>query len=80
MSNELAQMYRIPVSFGPVPTVRSVRQGSESFEFHVASWEQMPTHYPIVNGLAELPLAEFGPAWLVETSGGGDVSGQRRLG
>jgi hypothetical protein len=39
----------------------------------------MPTQYLIVNALADLPLREFGPGVLVESSGGGDASGQRRL-
>lgn len=64
---------------GPAPQVRSARKGTGRFEFRRAAWKDMPTQYPIVNALAELPLIEFEPAWLVETSGGGDVSGQRAL-
>jgi hypothetical protein len=64
---------------GPKPAVKSASRGAGCFEFHPARWEDMPTQYPIVNALAALPLREFGPATLVETSGGGDVSGQRRL-
>lgn len=63
----------------PAPQVRSVRNGTGEFRFRRASWEQMPTQYLIVNALADLPLSEFGPALLVESSGGGDVSGQRTL-
>ena len=61
------------------PQVRSVRNGTGAFRFHRASWEQMPTQYPIVSALADLPLIDFGRAQLVESSGGGDASGQRRL-
>jgi hypothetical protein len=64
---------------GPAPQVRSVRSGTGEFRFHRASWAQMPTQYPIVNALADLPLVEFGRAQLVESSGGDDASGQRRL-
>lgn len=64
---------------GVAPEVKSVASGAGQFEFHHARWEDMPTQYPIVNALADLPLTEFGPASLVETLGGGDVSGQRRL-
>ena len=59
--------------------VRSALQGSGQFAFSPVTWEEMPTQYPIVNALAALPLAEFGQAMLVESSGGGDGSGQRRL-
>jgi hypothetical protein len=65
---------------GPAPEVRSAACGAGQFAFRRARWEDMPTQYPIVNALADLPLREFRPALLVETSGGGDVSGQRRLG
>jgi hypothetical protein len=64
---------------GPAPHVRLVEGGSGEFHFRRATWEQMPTQYLIVNALADLPLREFGPAVLVESSGGGDASGQRRL-
>jgi len=64
---------------GPAPDVKSAACGTGHFAFHRARWEDMPTQYPIVSALADLPLAEFGPAWLVETVGGGDASGQRRL-
>lgn len=64
---------------GPGPQVHSVSVGAGNFEFHRARWEDMPTQYPIVNALAALPLLEFAPAVLMECSGGGDASGQRRL-
>jgi hypothetical protein len=64
---------------GPPPRIRSTLQGSGTFTFNAARWEDMPTQFPIVNALAALPLADFGPAVLVEASGGGDASGQRRL-
>lgn len=64
---------------GPAPEIRSVEQGRGRFAFHPASWEEMPTQYPIVNTLAALPLRDFGPAFLVRSSGGGDGSAQRIL-
>lgn len=64
---------------GPAPEIRSAMRGTGCFAFHTARWEDMPTQYPIVNALASLPLHDFGTATLVETTGGGDGSGQRRL-
>jgi len=60
----------------PPVTVHSVEVGTGRFAFHFARWEDMPTQYPIVNALAALPL-EFTGAYLVKSSGGGDVSSQR---
>lgn len=64
---------------GPEPQIRSVEKGEGSFNFHGASWEQMPTQYPIVNALASLPLEDFGVVTKVISSGGGDGSAQARL-
>lgn len=61
------------------PDIVSAASGSGKFSFHRARWEDMPTQYPIVNVLADLPLDDFGPSFLVKSSGGGDASGQRRL-
>lgn len=71
--------FTVTAADGPRPEVKAVAQGEGRFEFHGARWEDMPTQYLIVNALATLPLSDFGPATLVQTSGGGDVSGQRRL-
>ncbi len=71
--------FTITAPDGPPPEVKSASIGRGRFEFRRARWEDMPTQYPIVNVLAELPLVDFAPATLVETSGGGDASGQRRL-
>ncbi len=73
------EYFTVTSSDGPAPEVRAVRRGAGRFCFNRASWEDMPTQYLIVNALAALPLEEFGPATLVESSGGGDGSGQRRL-
>jgi len=58
------------------PKVHSAEVGTGRFTFHSARWEDMPTQYSIVNTLAALPL-EMREAYLVKTSGGGDVSSQR---
>ena len=71
--------FTVSSSDGPAAQVRSALQGSGRFSFSRATWEDMPTQYPIVNALAALPLEQFGLATLVESSGGGDGSGQRRL-
>lgn len=62
-----------------VPDLLSAERGTGRFAFTAARWEDMPTQYPIVNALAALPLADFGPAILLRTSGGGDASTQRIL-
>lgn len=64
---------------GPPPELISFQRGSGRFAFHPARWEDMPTQYPIVTALAALPLSDFGSATLLQTSGGGDGSGQRVL-
>jgi Acetoacetate decarboxylase (ADC) len=64
---------------GPAPAVVDCATGSGTFAFHAARWEDMPTQYPIVNGLAALPLHGFLPVTRTHVSGGGDGSGQREL-
>ena len=64
---------------GPTPVIEANEQGRGRFEFHPASWEELPTQYRIVNALATLPLTGFGPATMVRSTGGGDGSGHRRL-
>lgn len=64
---------------GPTPQVRSVETGKGKFAFTEATWEQMPTQYPIVNALSALPLADFTEVTRVISTSGGDGSGQRRL-
>lgn len=59
--------------------LRASLKGRGSFSFNPARWEDMPTQYLIVDTLASLPILGFGDAWLIESSGGGDLSGQRPL-
>ncbi|HSG33307.1 MAG TPA: acetoacetate decarboxylase family protein [Sphingomonadaceae bacterium] len=64
---------------GPPPLVRSIAKGSGTFGFRPATWEEMPTQFPIATALASLPLHEFSSVIRLEASGGGDGSGQRKL-
>ena len=53
--------------------------GSGRLQFHRARWEDMPTQYNIVNGLADLEIREYRGASLMKTIGGKDLSDQRIL-
>ena len=64
---------------GPEPQVQSVEVGRGRFGFNSATWEQMPTQYPIVNALADLPLSGFSRVMKTASTSGGDGSGQREL-
>jgi hypothetical protein len=62
------------------------RRGTGRFRFNPARWEDMPTQYPIVNALAELPLHGFTGAALrmtsqgeTDTRGGGNFCGQEEV-
>jgi hypothetical protein len=44
-----------------------------------ARWEDLPTQYNIVNGIADLEVVEFLAATLTKTIGGKDLSDQRIL-
>jgi hypothetical protein len=70
----------------PTTETHLFQTGSGEFAFHRARWEDLPTLYPIVNALAELPIRQFIGANLritsqgeVETVGGGNFSGQRQV-
>ncbi len=53
--------------------------GSGRLQFQQARWEDMPTQYNIVNGLANLEIREYRGASLMKTIGGKDLSDQRIL-
>lgn len=74
-----AQYLTMTVPDGPEPKIHAVEEGQGCFEFRSASWEQMPTQYPIVNALAALPLCDFSRVTKVSSSSGGDGSEQRKL-
>ena len=54
-----------------------VRKGAGKVNFHRARWEDMPTQYNIVNGLADLEVVEFRGATLTKRVGGKDLSDRR---
>ena len=56
-----------------------VRKGEGKVTFHRARWEDLPTQYNIVNGLADLEVIEFRGATLSKRVGGKDLSDQRIL-
>jgi hypothetical protein len=62
--NSLAKYWQKTAGIGESPgeTVQdlgTVREGTGSFRFLPARWEDMPTQYHVVNRMAELPLLEF---------------------
>ena len=63
----------------PNVTVTEMFQGKGSVEFHKARWEDMPTQYNIVNGLAELEQKEFRGAMIRHYHGSKDLSDQKIL-
>lgn len=59
-------------------TTRFLRaQGTATF--HPTGWEEMPTQFHVVQGLAALPVLEARGATITETRGGKDLADQRRL-
>lgn len=59
-----------PGAGAPVPpTIHRRDRGEGSFRFMPARWEDMPTQYPVVCRLAELPLLEFVDATVLEMEG-----------
>lgn len=46
---------------------------SVDFRFEKAAWEEMPTQYPIVNALVEIPVLETLDSMLLTTMGGSDL-------
>lgn len=55
------------------------RSGNGTVKWNRARWEDMPTQYNIVNGIAELEVNEWLGATLTRTVGGKDLSDQRVL-
>lgn len=53
--------------------------GQGELAFHPARWEDMPTQYQVVNGLADLEIREYLGATTVRTIGAKDLSDQRIL-
>ncbi len=72
-----------PDPLQPVSQITGYETGRGEFLFRPARWEDMPTQYPIVNALADLPLHEYRNVSVimssqgeVASSGGGNFSGQ----
>ncbi len=63
----------------PNRRVLAMWRGQGSVAWHRARWEDMPTQYNIVNGLADLDILEYRGAVVTKTVGGKDLSDQRIL-
>lgn len=70
----------------PPVQLHAYSEGSGTFRFNPARWEDMPTQYPIVNALAAVPIERFLHASLKTTSqgevdsvGGGNLCGQQAI-
>ena len=63
----------------PHRKVTGMWRGQGELTFHRARWEDMPTQYQVVNGLADLEVLEYLGATSVATVGGKDLSDQRIL-
>lgn len=73
---DLQQMTRAIPGKGPAPKIANRRVGKGTFTFHPARWEDMPTQYTYVTGLAGLPIKEFHQAHYYEMSGIVDLMAQ----
>ena len=60
-------------------TIDRFQRGKGSVEFIRSTWEQLPTMYQVVNGLADLPVVEVRGATLLQARGAKDLSDQRVL-
>ena len=63
----------------PNVKVSEVLQGKGTVKFNKARWEDMPTQYMIVNGLADLEIKEYRGAMIRHYSGSKDLSDQKIL-
>jgi hypothetical protein len=63
------------------PNRRIVEQwsGQGTVQWNRATWEDLPTLYPIVNALADLEVREYTGASVVKAIGGKDLGDQRTL-
>jgi hypothetical protein len=70
----------VTLTEGAGPTVQQeFWQGEGAVHFHRATWEDMPTQYNIVNGLADLEIKEYRGATIEKTIGMGDLRDTRIL-
>jgi hypothetical protein len=63
----------------PNVKVTEMFQGKGTIAFHKARWEDMPTQYMIVNGLAALEIKEYRGAMIRHYHGSKDLSDQKIL-
>lgn len=63
----------------PNRRVQAMWRGQGRVQWHRARWEDMPTQFNIVNGLADLDILEYRGAVMTKTIGGKDLSDQRIL-
>ena len=63
----------------PNQVVQKAWRGDGMVEFHPATWEDLPTFFPIVNAFHDLEIKEYRGAMMVKTVGSKDLSDQRIL-
>ena len=63
----------------PNQVIREQWEGEGTVEFHRATWQDMPTQFPIVNAFEELEIRAYRGAKLIKSIGGKDLSDQRIL-
>jgi len=63
----------------PNRVVKKIWRGEGTVQFHKATWEDLPTMYPIVNAFHDLEIVEYRAASVVKTVGSKDLSDQRIL-
>ena len=63
----------------PNRRVLGMWRGQGNVQWYRAKWEDMPTQYNIVNGLADLEILEYRGAVITKSIGGKDLSDQRIL-
>jgi len=59
--------------------VQKAWRGDGMVEFRPATWEDLPTFFPIVNAFHDLEIKEYRGAMMVKTVGSKDLSDQRIL-
>ncbi len=66
-------------AFDPYRRVVEIQAAEGSFEFHKASWQDLPTLYHVVNAFYDLRTAKVGKATIIKTRGAKDLRDQRIL-
>jgi hypothetical protein len=69
---EYAPPNRAATGYSGLRVVRRMT-GKGSFKFHTARWEDVPFQYPIINGLAALPLLEVRSASVTQLAATGTI-------